>query len=61
MKAAVVHDFRKPLSIDDIAKPEPGLGEVIVKGRDVRGLSHRHPRRAWGLADQADPTVRARA
>ena len=31
MKAAVVHDFRKPLSIDDIAKPEPGLGEVIVK------------------------------
>jgi propanol-preferring alcohol dehydrogenase len=31
MKAAVVHDFCKPLRIDDIAKPEPGLGEVIVK------------------------------
>jgi propanol-preferring alcohol dehydrogenase len=31
MKAAVVHDFRKPLSIDDIAKPQPGPGEVVVK------------------------------
>lgn len=31
MKAAVVHDFRQPLRIDDIAKPEPGLGHVVVK------------------------------
>jgi len=31
MKAAVVHDFRRPLSIDDIPKPEPRSGEVVVK------------------------------
>jgi len=31
MKAAVVHDFTKPLSIEDFPKPEPGVGEIIVK------------------------------
>jgi propanol-preferring alcohol dehydrogenase len=31
MKAAVVHDFRKPLTIDDVAIPEPGPGEVVVR------------------------------
>jgi propanol-preferring alcohol dehydrogenase len=31
MKVAVVHDFRKPLSIDDIPKSEPGPGGVVVK------------------------------
>ena len=31
MKAAVVHDFLKPLSIEDIPKPQPGPGQVVVK------------------------------
>jgi propanol-preferring alcohol dehydrogenase len=31
MKAAVVHDFTKPLRIEEIATPEPGPGEVVVK------------------------------
>jgi propanol-preferring alcohol dehydrogenase len=31
MKAAVVHDFNQPLRIEEIAKPEPGPGEVVVK------------------------------
>ena len=31
MKAAVVHDFTKPLSLEDVPKPEPGPGEVLVK------------------------------
>jgi propanol-preferring alcohol dehydrogenase len=39
MKAAVVHDFHKPLRIEDIPKPEPGLGEVVVK-IEASGLCH---------------------
>lgn len=39
MKAAVVHDFRKPLSIDDVPKPEPGRGQVVVKV-ETSGLCH---------------------
>ena len=31
MRAAVVHDFTKPLSIDEIAVPEVGPGQVLVK------------------------------
>lgn len=31
MKAAVVREFGRPLSIDDIALPSPGPGEVLVK------------------------------
>lgn len=31
MKAAVVHQFGKPLSIDEVPIPEPGPGEVLVK------------------------------
>lgn len=31
MKAAVVHVFGKPLSIDDVAVPDAGPGEVLVK------------------------------
>jgi propanol-preferring alcohol dehydrogenase len=39
MKAAVVHDFQKPLRIQDIAKPEPGPGQVVVK-IETSGLCH---------------------
>ncbi|MEI9995579.1 MAG: alcohol dehydrogenase AdhP [Rhizomicrobium sp.] len=31
MKAAVVHQLGKPLTIDEIPIPEPGVGEVLVK------------------------------
>lgn len=39
MKAAVVHDFQQPLRIEDIAKPEPGPGQVVVK-IETSGLCH---------------------
>src|SRR5439155_17409144 len=39
MKAAVVHDFRSPLQIEDIPIPEPGPGEIVVK-IEASGLCH---------------------
>jgi len=39
MKAAVVHDFTKQLSIEEVAEPEPGKGEVLVK-IETSGLCH---------------------
>jgi propanol-preferring alcohol dehydrogenase len=39
MKAAVVHDFTKQLSIEEVAKPEPGKDEVLVK-IETSGLCH---------------------
>jgi hypothetical protein len=39
MKAAVVHDFSQPLSIDDVPRPEPGDGQVLVR-IEACGLCH---------------------
>src|SRR6266567_4745107 len=39
VKAAVVHDFKSPLSIEEIAKPEPAPGQIIVK-IETSGLCH---------------------
>ena len=39
MKAAVVKDFTKVLSVEDVAKPVPGFGEVLVKV-ETSGLCH---------------------
>jgi propanol-preferring alcohol dehydrogenase len=39
MKAAVVHDFTKSLNVEDIPKPSPGPGEVLVKV-ETAGLCH---------------------
>jgi alcohol dehydrogenase, propanol-preferring len=39
MKAAVVHDFQKPLRIEDIPEPEPGPGQVVVQV-ETSGLCH---------------------
>ncbi|MDX6236115.1 MAG: alcohol dehydrogenase, propanol-preferring [Kribbellaceae bacterium] len=39
MKAAIVRDFTKPLSLEDVPKPEPGPGEVLVKV-ETAGLCH---------------------
>jgi propanol-preferring alcohol dehydrogenase len=39
MKAAVVHEFKKPLRIEDVQKPVPGHGMVVVK-MEASGLCH---------------------
>ena len=39
MKAAVVHEFRKPLTIDEVPIPEPGRGEIQVAIR-ASGVCH---------------------
>lgn len=39
MQAAVVHEFGKPLVIEDVAVPEPGPGQVVVKV-ETSGLCH---------------------
>ncbi len=39
MKAAVVRELGRPLSIQQIAKPEPGPGQVVVKV-ETSGLCH---------------------
>jgi propanol-preferring alcohol dehydrogenase len=39
MKAAVVHDFSKPLVIQDVPTPEPGPGEILVR-IETSGLCH---------------------
>ena len=31
MKAAIVHEFGRPLSIEEVPIPQPGPGEVLVK------------------------------
>jgi propanol-preferring alcohol dehydrogenase len=39
MKAAVVRDFTKPLAIEDVPKPQPGPGEIVVR-IETSGLCH---------------------
>src|SRR5580692_3851041 len=39
MKAAVVHSFDKPLTIEDVPKPKADSGEVVVK-IETCGLCH---------------------
>jgi propanol-preferring alcohol dehydrogenase len=39
MRAAVVHDFDKPLSLDERPVPEPGPGQVLVR-LETSGLCH---------------------
>lgn len=39
MKAAVVREFKAPLRIENLAKPTPGPGEVVVK-IEASGLCH---------------------
>jgi alcohol dehydrogenase, propanol-preferring len=31
MKAAVLHELKKPLAIDDVERPRPGRGEVLIQ------------------------------
>ena len=39
MKAAIVHQFNKPLRIEQVAIPEPGPGEVLVRVK-ASGVCH---------------------
>ena len=39
MRAAVVHDFGKPLSLDERPVPVPGVGQVLVR-LETSGLCH---------------------
>jgi propanol-preferring alcohol dehydrogenase len=39
MRAAVVHDFEKPLVVEERPVPEPGAGEVLVR-LETSGLCH---------------------
>jgi len=39
MKAAVVHEFKTPLRLEDVAKPEPGPEQIVVK-IEASGLCH---------------------
>ena len=39
MKAGVVHKFGQPLTIEEVAVPEPGEGDVLVK-IEASGVCH---------------------
>ena len=39
VKAAIVHSFNQPLVIEDVPKPTPGPGEIVVK-IEASGLCH---------------------
>ncbi len=39
MKAAVVHEFGKPLVVEDVPRPKPGPGQVLVKV-EASGVCH---------------------
>ena len=39
MKAAVLHAFKTPLSLEDVARPEPGADEVLIEV-EVCGVCH---------------------
>ena len=42
LKAAVVHEFTQPLRVEDVPKPGPGTGEIVVK---IEASGPRHDRR----------------
>jgi propanol-preferring alcohol dehydrogenase len=39
MKAAVVHEFKAPLRLEEVAKPRPGADQIVVK-LEASGLCH---------------------
>ena len=52
MKAAVVHEFGKPLSIEEVAVPKVQPGEIIVKVKSFRCLPYRSACRRRRLAGE---------
>ena len=47
MKAAMVREFGKPLTIEEVAIPTPGPGEVLIKIVAERRLPYRPPCGRW--------------
>jgi alcohol dehydrogenase, propanol-preferring len=39
MKAAILHEFKTPLSLEEVARPEPGRDEVLIEV-EVCGVCH---------------------
>src|ERR1700740_1516462 len=39
MKAAVLHEFKKPLAIEEVMRPTPGPGQVLIDV-EVCGVCH---------------------
>ncbi|HEY7404395.1 MAG TPA: zinc-dependent alcohol dehydrogenase [Candidatus Angelobacter sp.] len=39
MKAAVLHELKKPLAIEEVERPQPGEGEVLIK-IEASGVCH---------------------
>ena len=37
MKAAILHEFKKPLAIEEAARPKPGADEVLIGQRLISG------------------------
>jgi hypothetical protein len=60
MKAAVVREFGKPLSIDEVPIPEPGPGMIQVNSGLGR-VPYRPARRRRRLAGQAQPALHSGA
>ena len=60
MKAAVVRSFDEPLQIADVAVPEPGHGQVLVRV-ETSGLCHTDIHAAHGdWPGEAKPAVHTR-
>ena len=57
MKAAVVREFKKPLSIDEVPVPEVGPGQILVKIEASRRLPHGPACRRRRLAGEAEPAL----
>jgi NADPH:quinone reductase-like Zn-dependent oxidoreductase len=58
MKAAVVHDFTQPLSIEDVPTPEAGDGQVLVVRID--GLCHSDIQAEQAVLELADQDLAPR-
>jgi hypothetical protein len=57
MKAAVVHDFTQPLSIDNVPKPDAGDGYVLVR---IDGLCHSDIQAEEAVLELADQDLAPR-
>jgi len=57
MKAAVVHEFGKPLTIEEAPAPETGPGQILVKIA-ATGVCHTTARDAIVFLNQGPPFSR---
>ena len=57
MKAAVLRDFAQPIALEEIATPEPGEGEVLIRVRAC-GVCHSDLHLAEGDWDQLKPITK---